>query len=66
MFFRNTCFKEQLSGIASLGREKVLAQTVGIEMCSLLEQKLNIICFPPKGAVKLRIIKFTTIIQTSS
>ena len=36
MFFRNTCFKEQLSVIASVGRENVLALTIRIEMCVFL------------------------------
>ena len=36
MFFRNTCFKEQVPVIASVGREDVLALTVRIEMCVFL------------------------------
>ena len=39
MFFRNTCFKEQLSVIASVGREKVLGLTFRIEMCAFLYLK---------------------------
>ena len=36
MFFRNTCFKEQVPVVASVGREDVLALTVRIEMCVFL------------------------------
>ena len=36
MLFRKTCFKEQLSVIASVGHENVLALTIRIEMCVFL------------------------------
>ena len=66
MSFRNTCFKQQLSVAAIVGRENALAMTIRIGMCVFLcSNKSKISFFPSNGPVTHSIIKFTTIIQTS-
>ena len=45
MLFRNIYFKEQLSVVASVGRENVLVLRVRIGMCAFLYSNKNEILF---------------------